>query len=66
MSLPSALLATLDRVLDPGDVLLDDDSRMFYAQDVFTRSLPAGAVIRPRSVDQLSRAVAAVPGRDWR
>ena len=62
MSLPSALLATLARVLDPDDVLLDDASRVFYAQDVFTRSLPAGAVIRPRSVDQLSRAVAAITG----
>ena len=62
MNLPAELLATLRRILDPGDVLTDDKSRVFYAQDVFTRSLPAGAVIRPRCVDQLRRAVAAITG----
>ena len=60
MSLSAALLDDLERVLDPSDLLLDDASRVFYAQDVFTRSMPAGAVIRPRNVDQLSRAVAAI------
>ncbi len=60
MSLPSALVARLERLLDPADLLMDDESRVFYAQDVFTRSLPAGAVIRPRDARQLSRAVAAI------
>ena len=62
MTLPASLLAALDRVLDPKDLLLDSEARVFYAQDVFTRSLAAGAVIRPRTLDQLSRAVAAVTG----
>ena len=62
MSLPAALLETLERVLDPADVLLDEASRVFYAQDVFTRALPAGAVVRPRDVEQLRRAVAAITG----
>lgn len=62
MSLPVALLETLQRVLDPADLLLDEASRVFYAQDVSTRALPAGAVVRPRDVGQLRRAVAAVTG----
>ena len=55
-------IAALEGILDPADLLLDEESRVFYAQDVFTRSLPAGAVIRPRGLDQLRRAVAAVTG----
>ena len=62
MSLPEPLIASLKGILAPSDVLLDEDSRVFYAQDVFTRSLPAGAVIRPRDPEQLRRAVAAVTG----
>ena len=62
MSLPEPLIAALKGILDPSDVLLDEDSRVFYAQDVFTRSLPAGAVIRPRDTEQLRRAVATVTG----
>ena len=62
MSLSDTLIAALNGILDPADVLLDEESRIFYAQDVFTRSLPAGAVIRPRDTEQLRHAVAAVTG----
>ena len=62
MSLPDSLITVLEGIVSPSGLLLDEDSRVFYAQDVFTRSLPAGAVIRPRGIDQLSRAVAATTG----
>ena len=62
MSLPHSLIADLEGILDPCDLLLDEASRVFYAQDVFTRTLPAGAVIRPRDAARLSLAVAAITG----
>ena len=41
-------------------VLTDEASRVFYAQDVYTRGMPAHAVVRPGSIAELAATVAAV------
>ena len=54
------LIATLASILAEDRVLTDDASVCLYAQDVYSRDLPALAVIRPLSVEELSAAVRAV------
>ena len=41
-------------------VLTDEASCVLYAQDVYTKSIPAMAVVRPGSLEELSAVVAAV------
>ncbi|MEO0574810.1 MAG: FAD-binding oxidoreductase [Pseudomonadota bacterium] len=53
----SGLIQALHGVLDEADVLTDAHSLTLYAQDVYTKTMPAGVVVRPRSVAQLSAAV---------
>ncbi|MDJ0709232.1 MAG: FAD-binding oxidoreductase [Woeseiaceae bacterium] len=54
------MLDTLDRLLGADNVLKDEASCALYAQDVYTKDLPALAVARPGSTEELSRLVAAV------
>ncbi len=56
------LIDSLTDLLGAEFVLTDDDSLVLYAQDVFTKSIPAMAVIRPGTLEQLSEAIAATTG----
>ncbi|MEM8814650.1 MAG: FAD-binding oxidoreductase [Pseudomonadota bacterium] len=58
----NSLIDQLVAELGQEHVLTDEASCVLYAQDVYTKSIPAKAVIRPGSTEQLSRAVAAVTG----
>lgn len=40
----------------------DAETRDFLAQDIFTRGVPAGAVLRPANIEQLAAAVAEAAG----
>ncbi len=52
------LEARLGGLLGDGAVSRDAQTRDYLAQDVFTRDLPAGLVLRPANVEQLAQAVA--------
>jgi FAD/FMN-containing dehydrogenase len=54
-----AVIDALKAVLPPEAVNTDETTCVLMAQDVFTRALPALAVVRPATVDQLSAAVKA-------
>ncbi|MEH6607304.1 MAG: FAD-binding oxidoreductase [Pseudomonadales bacterium] len=54
------LLDKLVALLGADNVLVDEASCRLYAQDVFTRSLPAGLVIRPYDTASLAAAVATI------
>lgn len=54
------LLAELVNLIGDDNVLVDDYSCTLYAQDVYTKGLPALAVIRPADSAELAAAVAAV------
>lgn len=54
------LIASLVSILAADRVLTDDASVCLHAQDIYTRDLPALAVIRPTSVEELSMAVKEV------
>ncbi len=54
------MIEALVRVLGSESVLTDEDSCVLYSQDVYTKGLPAIAVARPGSIEELSRVVAAV------
>lgn len=55
-SLPDALTA----VLDSRYILTDEKSCVLYAQDVYTKGLPAMAVVQPSTSEELAGVVAAV------
>lgn len=50
-------IAQLRQRLPAGIVVTDEDQRILYAQDVFTKSHPALAVVRPTTQEQLAAAV---------
>ena len=54
------IVGELSGLLAPEQVLTDDYSRSLYAQDVYTKALPALAVVRPATTEELARVVAAV------
>lgn len=56
----SSLLDELAAVLGSQYVLTDEKSCILYAQDVYTKGLPALAVVQPSDTSELARAVAAV------
>jgi FAD/FMN-containing dehydrogenase len=51
------LTDNLRRAMPGGELLLDEPARRLYAQDVYTRSAPAGMVLRPGNVDELESAL---------
>lgn len=53
------LIETLRAAVERGRVVTDAEERAFYAQDVFTRELPAGVVVAPGSTAELSSVVKA-------
>lgn len=57
--LAESLQQQLTQVVGADHLLTDDVARSYYAQDVYTKGNPAGAVIQPASVDELSAAVKA-------
>lgn len=53
----SEVVAGLRQLVGEQHVLTDNASKVLYAQDVYAREAPAGAVIQPQSVTALSQAV---------
>ena len=53
------MIEALAKAVGGEHVLTDEASCVLYAQDVYTRSLPALAVVRPGNIEELSRVVAA-------
>ena len=56
------LLAELAELLGANRVLTDADSVSLFAQDVYTKSIPALAVVQPATAEELAAAVTAVAG----
>ena len=54
------MLDSLDRLLGKDNVLTDEASCAYYAQDVFTKDIPALAVARPGDTGELAALAAAV------
>jgi FAD/FMN-containing dehydrogenase len=59
-SQPTSLLEELSLIVGESSVLTDDHSITLFAQDVYTKGLPALAVVRPASTEHLAAVVAAV------
>lgn len=57
-----AIVSALAEIVGEDRVLTDDYSVSLYAQDVYTKSTPALAVVRPSSADELSAVVKAITG----
>ena len=53
------LINSLEAAVEHGRIITDDTERDFYAQDVFTRGVAAGAVVAPASTAELSAVVRA-------
>lgn len=56
----ASLIRDLERVVGAEHVLIDDYSCALYAQDVYTKALPALAVVQPASTDELAACVAEI------
>lgn len=54
-----SLIDTLTRAVEHGRVVTDETERAFFAQDVFTRDLPAGVVVSPGNTAELAAVVKA-------
>ena len=52
-----SVTSTLAEIVGDENVLTDDYSRCLFAQDVYTKGLPALAVVRPGSTDELAEVV---------
>ena len=57
-----SLIERLRSLLGNDALSLEPESRDYLAQDIFTRGLPAGAVLRPASIEKLATAVAEASG----
>ena len=53
------LIDTLKETVRNGSVVTDERERAFFAQDVFTRDLPAGVVVAPAGTEELAAVVRA-------
>lgn len=56
------MLEQLSDVVGQQHVLIDEGSCVLYAQDVYTKGLPALAVVQPANTEELARIVAAITG----
>ena len=54
------LRAQLEQVLGADNVISEETERRFYSQDIYSEGALVSLVIRPRSIDDLSKAVAMV------
>ena len=54
------ITSTLSGIVNEKNVLTDDHSVSLYAQDVYTKDMPAMAVVRPGDTDELAEVVAKV------
>ncbi|MCY4265592.1 MAG: FAD-binding oxidoreductase [Gammaproteobacteria bacterium] len=59
-SMNSTLLSNLGVACKEGQILTDPTSCNLYAQDVYTRSMPAGVVLRPGSLNELAAFMAVL------
>jgi len=53
----NGLIGLLQGIVGEAYVLLDDESRRLYSQDVFTRDIASLAVVQPANKDELAAAV---------
>ena len=53
------LIDSLNQAIQEGRVVTDAGERAFYAQDVFTDSIPAGVVVSPGNTAELATVVGA-------
>lgn len=58
----AGLAARLVEIVGERFVLSDDASRVFYAQDVYARELPAALVVRPANSAEVAAVVASATG----
>jgi len=54
----SEIVAALSQLIGSENVSNSEQDRTLYAQDVFTKSIPASAVVHPQSIDMLSKVIA--------
>ncbi|MGI9229637.1 MAG: FAD-binding oxidoreductase [Gammaproteobacteria bacterium] len=54
----TTIIDELTRIAGPEAVLTDEASRQFYSQDIYSRSMPVLAVVRPTDTAQLAQLVA--------
>jgi glycolate oxidase len=59
-----SVVAALEAILGKEGVLADEGSRALYSQDVWARGELPVCVIRPASIDELKKAVAAITSAD--
>ena len=59
---PTSVVEELVRIVGASRVLTDEHSVSLYAQDVYTKGLPALAVVQPATTAELAAAVAAAAG----
>lgn len=57
-----SLIERLGSLLGNEALSRDAETRAFLAQDIFTRGMPAGLVLRPANIEQLAAAVAEAAG----
>lgn len=60
----NALIERLAGLLGKDALSRDPENREFLAEDIFTRGLPAGLIIRPGGIDKLAGAVAEAVNAD--
>jgi FAD/FMN-containing dehydrogenase len=60
-----ALIGTLQQILGDQYVLTDQQSRVFFSQDIWERGDLASFVIQPANTEQLAQAVAAITTADY-
>lgn len=58
-NLPATLHHDLAAIVGDAHVLVDEQTRAFFSQDIARAGLPAAAVVVPSTVEELCRAVAA-------
>ncbi len=61
----STLFDDLSAIVGADQVLSDDESRSLYAQDVFTKAMPTGVVIRPSTTQELADVVRTSTSAGW-
>lgn len=59
----SSLIKAVAAIVGADSVLTDEQSCTFYSQDIYTKTLPALAVVRPGSTAQVAGVVAAATQR---
>ena len=59
----SSVIEDIIAIVGADSVLTDEQSCSFYSQDIYTKALPALAVVRPESAEQVSDVIAVTTQR---